>query len=158
MYTCVCVRAHTHTQEGQRAEIRTGAVRLRDDVARLPYGAALEEDVVWHVRCHGVTRPSKMSVEERMEATRIRKEYGNELFRDKRTLEALDKYEMAYNVIRPQILTGNAQQQVMTPSNAEAARFSILKVPLACYTTPRASAELLIYVCVYDISGTHPRT
>ena len=108
-----CLHANlSPTQVGQRAEVLTKASRLADDVSRFPYGAALQGDVLWRVTCHNVTRPSKMSIEDRMAATRIRKEWGNELFFQNRTSAALEKYEIAYNVIRPQILTGNSQQQV----------------------------------------------
>jgi len=71
---------------------------MRDDTSRFPYGWALEGDVTWDVKCHNVTRPAKMSLEDRVEATRIRKEWGNALFRDHRYQEALDKYEIAYSV------------------------------------------------------------
>ena len=103
----------TRTQVGRRAEVFTRASRLADDVSRFPYGAALLGDVMWRVTCHNVTRPSKMSIDDRLTATRIRKEWGNELYFKNRTRDALDKYEIAYNVIRPQILTGNSEQQVM---------------------------------------------
>lgn len=97
---------------GQRAEIHATSARMRDDVSRFPFGEALRDDVTWSVTCYNVTRPSKMSVAERMDAARVRKEWGNELFQSGRFAEALEKYEVAYNVIRPQILTGNSEQQV----------------------------------------------
>jgi len=97
---------------GQRADIYSTPSRMRDDVSRFPFGEALRENVTWSVTCFNVTRPSKMSVAERMDAARVRKEWGNDLFRAGRVDEALEKYEVAYNVIRPQILTGNSEQQV----------------------------------------------
>lgn len=100
---------------GQRASIFSSSSRMRDDVGRFPFGEALRADVRWSVMCYSVIRPSKMSLEERMEATRVRKEWGNELFRSGLVEDALDKYEVAYNVIRPQILTGNSEQQAISP-------------------------------------------
>jgi hypothetical protein len=107
---------------GQRAAIFSSSSRMCDDIARFPFGEALRSNVTWSVTCHNVTRPSKMSVEERMEATRVRKEWGNELFRSGRVEEALDKYEVAYHVIRPQILTGNSEQQAISPRCVKCAR------------------------------------
>ena len=53
---------------GQRAEIHATSARMRDDVSRFPFGGALRDDVTWSVTCYNVTRPSKMSVAERMDA------------------------------------------------------------------------------------------
>jgi len=59
---------------GQKARVRAEATRLEHDVSRFPYGWALRVAVTWDVTCYNVTRPSKMSVEERVKAASIRKQ------------------------------------------------------------------------------------
>uniref|UniRef100_A0A7S4KLZ8 peptidylprolyl isomerase n=1 Tax=Guillardia theta TaxID=55529 RepID=A0A7S4KLZ8_GUITH len=92
--------ALSFVKEGQRARIFVGREHSVDDMMRFPFGQYLQQDVTWEVVVHSVARSYKLTLQERLQAARIRKQWGNELIKNNRTQEALIKYDLSFDALK----------------------------------------------------------
>jgi hypothetical protein len=82
-------------RKGQRAQVFVAPSRCEDDVWRHPWGESLRNHTVWELEVLQLRRPHLLPPLERIEAARVRKEWGNDLFHAGFFEQALEKYRLA---------------------------------------------------------------
>jgi hypothetical protein len=82
-------------RKGQRAQVFVAPSRSEDDVWRHPWGESLRNHTVWELEVLQLRRPHLLPPLERIEAARVRKELGNDLFHAGFFEQALEKYRLA---------------------------------------------------------------